>query len=247
MSYFIHFGCWNNGNCYKKNELNKVVSKISKLFKKNKDNLKFISVCGDNYYPIKEKNKTTNIKKKIYILDDLISGFQCLRNSISKNVSIYMTYGNHDFEMDNNFQNIDSNCTITNDQTKVAKLFNITLKLWQEVDFNKNTKLILIDTSIYDEPKIKEYINCYKSINNIYDSINTIKQEQNKFINNIINKIISNRNIKNIIITGHHPLAYLKIKEKDEVKQLKFEILGNFGFRNINLKFDTLKIRNSEV
>lgn len=255
MSYFIHFGCWNNENCYKNNALSKVVSKISKLPEKPK--LKFLSVCGDNYYPPKEKSKDGS-KKKSYIKANLISGFQCLRNSVSKKIPIYMTYGNHDFEMDSNFENIDDNCTITNDQIKFSKLYDIKLELWQEVDFNTNTKLIFIDTSIYDNNKICEYIKCYKSVKDIHKSIDIIRNQQNDFIKNIVENIKQNLDINNIIIAGHHPLAYLKVKDKskyktkdttkdttkdkskDKSKDLKFEILNtelnNLLFNDIYLQ-----------
>ena len=263
MSYFIHFGCWNNENCYKNNALSKVVNKISKLA--DKSNLKFLSVCGDNYYPPKEKTKDGG-KKKSYIKANLISGFQCLRNSVSKKIPIYMTYGNHDFEMDSNFENIDDNCTITNDQIKFSKLYNIKLELWQQADFNTNTKLIFIDTSIYDNNKICEYIKCYKSVKDIHKSIDIIRNQQNDFIRNVVKNIKQNLNINNIIIAGHHPLAYLKIKDKskdkikdkskykskdttkDTTKELKFEILNtelnNLLFNDIYLQLKHISNMN---
>lgn len=244
MSYFIHFGCWNNQNCYKNNALSKVVNKISKL--PDKTNLKFLSVCGDNYYPLKEKGEDSN-KKKSYIKGNLISGFQCLRNSVSKKIPIYMTYGNHDFEMDNNFQNIDENCTITNDQIKISKLYDIKLQLWQEIDFNKNTKLIFIDTSIYDNNKICEYIKCYKIINDIYKTIDIIREQQNNFIKNIVQNIKDNHKISNIIIIGHHPLAYLKTKEKTKEKtkdktkdKSKHETKKQINFEILNIELNNL-------
>jgi hypothetical protein len=121
-----------------------------------------------------------------------------------------MTYGNHDFE------NIDSNCTLTNDEIKISKIYDIKLELWQEVDFSTNTKIIFIDTSIYDDNKIKEYIECYKSVDNTYETIDIIKEKQNDFIKNVVKNIEQNPNINNIIIAGHHPLAYLKIKDKSK-------------------------------
>jgi hypothetical protein len=69
---FIHFGCWNNGFCNKNYNshtslnLNSIsnFTKVSKKLRNNvnssRDDLKFIIIAGDNYYPDKVKNKNIN-------------------------------------------------------------------------------------------------------------------------------------------------------------------------------------------
>ena len=54
----------------------------------------FIVVAGDNYYPLKKKNKATGEKIKTVDLAELKSGFECLPSTIKK----YVLLGNHDLE-----------------------------------------------------------------------------------------------------------------------------------------------------
>ena len=57
---FIHFGCWNNLN---NGQLMLVMNKLKE--KVNEETYQFISVAGDNYYPLKEKEeKKYNGEKK---------------------------------------------------------------------------------------------------------------------------------------------------------------------------------------
>ena len=216
-NYFIHFGCWNNGGCPKENDLTKVLNAINKLTTKPD----FLTVCGDNYYPTVVK--TNKDKKKYLKNEDLQSGFQCLPNDIP----IYMTYGNHDFEtgLFINENDRENNCTLTKDEIFMVsnEFSNINLKLFQSISFNDNTLILLIDTTIYDEDSIDEYINCYSQVDAKYSSIDVIKNEQLKFIEMFANKVKTNNNVKNVIIVGHHPLAQFKMK-KDS---LMFYVLSN--------------------
>jgi len=58
---FIHFGCWNKNNCNEDNNDFSKTMKNLKNFVNNNNNIDFISVAGDNYYPEKT---TINDKKK---------------------------------------------------------------------------------------------------------------------------------------------------------------------------------------
>lgn len=111
---FIHFGCWNNGLCDKNKGINGVSKVMNKLNKyvNTRQNINFISIAGDNYYPEKikkekekeksgkkEKEKEKSKKKegdkiKIIHTNELVSGFNCLPD----NVKINMILGNHDLE-----------------------------------------------------------------------------------------------------------------------------------------------------
>jgi hypothetical protein len=245
-NYFIHFGCWNNGGCPQDNDLTKVLQNIDSL----KDKPKFLTICGDNYYPkvikseiegqIKEGKKKKEDKKKYFINDDLISGFNCL----PKDVNIYMTYGNHDYETelyvsDNEKEN---NCMVTQNEISVTNNYpNIKLKLFQSVAFNSNTMILFIDTTIYDDDNINEYINCYKYVDEKYTLIDSVKNDQLNFINSFVTSIKSNNNINNIIIIGHHPLAEFKIKKETMNLFTLSSELNDILYNNI---YNELKLRD---
>ena len=193
-NYFIHFGCWNNGGCPKENDLTKVLTNIKKIKADNE---------------IKEK------KKKYFIYENLLTGFECL----PKDIKIYMTYGNHDFEtelyIDENVKETD--CTLTKTEISIVenKFSNISLKLFQSIQFNKNTLILFIDTTIYDYEDINEYIKCYKLIDSIYKNVKIVKNKQIEFIDLFVSSVKNNNEINNIIIIGHHPLAQFKIKKEN--------------------------------
>jgi hypothetical protein len=225
-NYFIHFGCWNNGRCPSDSDFTKVSEQINSLSEKPE----FISICGDNYYPTKVKDKTDkNNKKKFLNNEDLESGFNCL----PKDIPIYMTFGNHDFET-NLFTDVDiqeSDCTITNSELAMKTRFpNIKLELFQFVLFKENTLLLFLDTTIYDEDDIGEYIGCYSKVKPELDTIDAVKNAQLEFVRTTIDTVGSN--VKNIFIIGHHPIAQYKYK-KEKVKYLVLPEFANMIYDNI--------------
>ena len=74
MKKFIHFGCWNQGFCNKKDNENpypisKVMRQLDKTLHESNGDQKydFIVIAGDNYYPTKTeqvKSKTEQVKSK---------------------------------------------------------------------------------------------------------------------------------------------------------------------------------------
>jgi hypothetical protein len=63
---FIHFGCWNNGLCDKNKGINgvsTVMNKLNKYVNKIENNVDFISIAGDNYYPEKIKKEESGKKE----------------------------------------------------------------------------------------------------------------------------------------------------------------------------------------
>jgi hypothetical protein len=212
--YFIHFGCWNNGGCPKDNDLTKVLRAI----KERAPPPQFLSICGDNYYPKKTKDKDGN-KQKFYEYANLLSGFQCL----PADLPIYMTYGNHDFETNLYIAaEKETTCTLTRqEQTLVKEQFpNIRLQLFQSAVFEKNTQLLFLDTTVYDPDDIDEYISCYRAVHPSYVDIDAVKQAQLQFIRTFVASI--SPDVTNIVIVGHHPLA--QYKEKKE--KIKFFVLN---------------------
>lgn len=205
---FIHFGCWNKGGCPNTNKLTQVMTDL------NNERPLFLSVCGDNYYPLKQTlpDKT---KKKYLNKDELYSGFDCL----PKDIPIYMTFGNHDFET-NLIENekTEHTCTLTTTEIEIVNetFQNINLALNQHTNFGDKTKILFLETTIWDSDNVKEYEQCYKAVNNKYTNIDEVKKDQLEFIRMFVETQI-NEHTENIIIVGHHPLALFKEK-KDKVK-----------------------------
>lgn len=240
QNYFIHFGCWNNGGCPKDNDLTKVLNKINSLT----DKPSFLSICGDNYYPTVEKIKgegKKDLKKKRLQMDNLLSGFNCL----PKDIEIFMTYGNHDFETNlfiNDTEREDQ-CTLTKSEISIVNetFQNIHLKLFQSTHIGNNSKILFLDTTLYDESDIEESAQCYKIIDEKYASIDIAKNDQLEFIRNFVKNDID-ENVKNIIIVGHHPLAQYKIKKE----KMKFMIL-NPVFNDILYNEIFTPLKNKEI
>lgn len=242
--YFIQFGCWNNGGC-DETKTNGLTNIMNSLKLKSPE---FIVISGDNYYPPKTEELIGDkkIKKKFFVENDFLSGFNCL----PKNIPIYMNYGNHDYEsgliMDNGTK--ENNCElIKRQQLYVAENPNIRLDLFRAIDFSVSTKIIMIDSTIYDDEEFDSCYECYRALDKAFDTndkttIQTIvKQEQSKFINNVTNEIKSNSSIHNVVIVGHHPLMGFKIKEKKGVEIVEtlysadlIEFIYNNIFNQIN-------------
>lgn len=231
--YFIHFGCWNNGGCPNNNDLTKVLDKINSLEFKPQ----FLSICGDNYYPTVEIIKTEgkkDIKKKYFKMDNLVSGFNCL----PKDIEIFMTYGNHDFETNlfiNDLEREDQ-CTLTKTEINIVNetFKNIHLKLFQSTELDQSTKILFLDTTLYDDSDIHENAQCYKIIDQKYESIDTAKNEQLQFIRDFVSSI--DDKVKNIIIVGHHPLTQYKIK-KDKMTHITLnQVFNDILYNEIYVK-----------
>jgi hypothetical protein len=216
--YFIQFGCWNNGGC--EETKNNGLTNVTRSLKLKEP--EFIVISGDNYYPPKteELNGDKKIKKKFFVENDFLSGFNCL----PKNIPIYMNYGNHDYEtgliMDNGTK--ENNCElIKRQQLYVSETPNLRLDLFRAIDFSVSTKIIMIDSTIYDDEEFDSCYQCYRGFVDTDDktTIQTrVKQTQNDFINNMTTEIKNNSSIQNVVIVGHHPLMGFKIKEKKGVE-----------------------------
>jgi len=273
MSYFkrfIHFGCWNNsGGDYKNlnkkiNAKDTALTRVMKQIKKNVDNnaLKpeFISVAGDNYYPILhiENNK---IKSKTLDEDDLISGFKCL----PKNVDKYILLGNHDLEEISNRKeesktvcdstNIlceTSECQILDMQTEIAsdkkshyKMDNLKNKYIMNTKLSDSTIVIMLDTSMYSNAgkHLKQVTACYQHLFEIHglekiDDLNAIEKvrelQKSRVEAFVKDKLIPKLDkIKNIIVIGHHPLICFKTDKVNETETLSMNELNNFYYYSI--------------
>lgn len=223
MKRFIHFGCWNNLNDGK-GCLNDTMKKMNKYIKTHKNNIDFISVAGDNYYPDKIKNKKTGEKIKKVDTQNLIKGFQLL----PKNKPIFMILGNHDLEtnlgqnniMINNYNEPENNCAIINNQIiSLLSMSNINYDLFHSLNLSNDTLMLMIDTSLYSEDA-SHFVSCYNyfiSHKNNIEANFTLDELRKKQLDFILQSIKRENNIKNLIITGHHPITGFKYK-KEKVK-----------------------------
>ncbi len=244
---FIHFGCWNNGLCDKNEGTNSVSKVMNKLNKYARKNINFISIAGDNYYPEKikkeksekkekgeksEKSKKSEKKEgdkiKMIHTNELVSGFNCLPN----NVEINMILGNHDLETNTRNKQqlyVDditkmedmNNCFILNSEIKEAVNKNINFVLQKTYELSKNTLIIMIDTSMYEDDAIN-YIPCYNEYfqkNGVIDvPITNIIELQKLQRENILHKLEElNKTYSNIIIIGHHPITGWKEKNDNNI------------------------------
>jgi len=231
---FIHFGCWNNGGCSSnKSQWTFVKQALQEDILASKP--EFITVCGDNYYPSKTKTDKSSIKT--YDKGKMEEGFACL----PKNVPIYMNYGNHDYEtnlMVKETSTQETTCELTKDENAVVSRlnetgYNISLKMFQQIPFGQHSLVIMIDTTMYDDDDIGEYLGCYSVVDSNYTQLETIRNTQKTFVETVIRENVNNSQLKNIVLVGHHPILQYKYK-KNSIKTLG---LNNDMF---SLLYDTI-------
>lgn len=229
MNNFIHLGCWNNVNTKTKEGkikslgcVNKVMEKLNSYIKENE--VSFISIAGDNYYP--EKKKIDEKKKKIIIPELLFHGF----NLLPKSLPIYIILGNHDLETNLKIDNPklfinsldnpepEKSCSIlTNERTIVSQIPNLSYNFFKSEMMGSNTLILMIDSDVYSMDALN-YLPCYNIfLRGNYTSIEEIQRYQYELIFQSINQYNATGNVKNLIIIGHQPIT--GIKYKNGVKQ----------------------------
>ncbi len=228
---FIHFGCWNNGNCNLK-KLDNGLSKMMDLLNKKIDSEKidFITIAGDNYYP--EKGLLTDGKKvKKMNIENFLSGFMCL----PKNIKKYLLFGNHDLEdVITNNDNEKEECKalllqkyLFDDNNKYELFNNVLIKK------TANTLILMIDTTIYSlEPTENISDTCYTYLfqSNTHEKISELLELQERQLTKVLQE---NIDIQNIIIIGHHPIISAVSKKGIN------KITANNNFINLLKKLNT--------
>ena len=225
---FITFGCWgdlNNENL----PVYTVLTEVSKYCKNNNNNCKFIIITGDNYYSMKKEKGN-----KILYVDRLEKAF----DELPTNIDIYLLLGNHDLANDivsiETEQPVDpdnaiiltkkpEDCIILKTEIDIIKRTpNIKFPNKLTMHYMKNkTLFLMIDTTIYDiyndlselnEQQLADKIHCYRELDINLTNMKNILDKQLDEILYIINNI--KVEIKNVVISGHHPLIETKIKNK---------------------------------
>jgi hypothetical protein len=243
--HFIHFGCWNQGGCSSKlnNNLFRVMKKLNVHVEKSGP--QFITVAGDNYYPIKNKDKTK------YIVDSqLKSGFYCL----PENIPIYLLMGNHDLDNNKKLLKVTENgyekpeeCHIFNLEKQISKKLQLIRPPSGNLvihEIKGRVLFLMIDTSMYDASVDKDKdrtLDCYNKM--LFDKnlsfLSLIKKQKNEVIEVIqaLKRSDKLRDISKVIIIGHHPLCSIKMKkEKIETTLLSrlFTLFYNTIFKEFN-------------
>jgi len=245
---FIQFGCWNEYSCDKNMPERNPVSMVMNKLNSMAPNVDFIIVSGDNYYPGKDVQKikageTYNgvvlkedikIKKKKIDRNDIVSGFNCLPSSVEVNIIL----GNHDLvsQKDNVYKLEDGEyepegaCTILKTEQSISTTNNLNLSYYMsKYDDSTKTLIIMMDTSMYSTDDVSEFLSCYKYLIDREDSlsddeyIQKIRQTQYEKI--VADLTRHSGEIKNLIISGHHPISGYKLKLGENKD--KFVILGD--------------------
>jgi len=221
----------------KENPLSNVMYNLNNRITTQGD-IDFLIVSGDNYYT--EKRVNIEKKEKIIHQEDLISGLNCL----PKGIEVNMILGNHDLEtqkeenpnlyleevLPENLE-IRGHCNTLNFEQAFIRNSspNINYDFFiSKYDSESQTLILMIDTSIYDDEDIVDMLPCYKYMSNFIkttDGVVEIRGKQEE----LIMRELQTREIRNIIISGHHPLMYYKLKiNEKKPEKTKFDIIRPF-------------------
>jgi hypothetical protein len=100
---------------------------------------------------------------------------------------------------------------LTLQQNSVANISNIQFELYKEIWMSDDTLVLMIDTSMYEDNASK-YIECYRIfLKDPSLEIATLRARQLKDIGASLKKY--SREIKNLILIGHHPIIGVKYKD----------------------------------
>lgn len=232
---FIHFGCWNQGFCNMEQPNNGMSIVMNTLL--NIESPDFYIVAGDNYYPkkIKYANKK---KKKIFNEKNFRSGMDCLKQ-LTEKAPVFMLMGNHDLEPKISLYNSNELVDINNSPSQKNKIDECTIikkELIYAKDFNiyehsvvihsSKTICLFINSVLYSDDLIKqEDLVCLKKFKPQYSEFTTLEKiinyEEQQLLN-ILNELINyfseiDFTIKNVVISGHHPIVTRRIKKGIDV------------------------------
>jgi hypothetical protein len=223
----VSFGCWNQTHTAKGPSLRNETL-MEELNKHRKD---LVLVSGDNYYPIKmdKKSKTESKEKskqgekekkekdsiKQVNLDQLKQGFKNLKDA-TEDCEVFMNFGNHDV-VSNDQVNVKEEdlvkgeCVIMKTELEEGN-DNFHVGMSHKILYGDHTLILMIDTSIYAPAKeFKKYAPCYNELKG--KDQRTLVVEQGLFIKRAVKEFQG----QNIIIVGHYPLFYEKVKKKNRI------------------------------
>jgi hypothetical protein len=249
MPSFIQFGCWNKGGCKlseNKEEFNPLTHVMYNLRKvtESRNPPEFVIVSGDNYYPEKGKPSPGQKKpKKIIDTNKLLSGLECLPHTIP----VHIILGNHDLESDVSVKGIEDDernkCFILDTEIEYARSTDhqTNVNVYKSIIFNNDTLVLMIDSTMY-ENKESIALKCFRHLyQNQSLSLEDIRRDQKLWVESIIRNIP--KNIKNIVISAHHPITGYKSKMKigkDGNEYKNTFLIETPGFNLVDLLYESI-------
>lgn len=208
MVNYLAFGCWNKirneDDTIQQVFFHNLKSKIGEL-----EELDFMAILGDNYYP--EKKKRDGKKIKIYNEANLFQGFRYL-NEIERINKIFI-HGNHDIK---DFKE----CQLTGMLSEKTGVFDPLHSVYpNELHIERgNTLMFFLDSTVYEfDDSIEISSTCYKKVFEQYPDLKTIGDIKKFQIDYAIDKLSKSSGITNIIFHFHHPIFARRLKD-DKVK-----------------------------
>ena len=223
---FVHFGCWNKDGCSGPYSESAVTQVINNLVQTQNDKHDFFVIAGDNYYPKGIKPEGSQENEKRINLEELASGFECLKQLKTKeqsdklNPDVNVLMGNHDIAVIHNEENDSYYTTIKDKHSEPVrnefprdgciiydeqKKHNISFDFETPVRMlGEHTVVIFINSSIVHESSKKKDYSCAGDIN--VDQYSIIKSYYDNYIKIPYNQIV------NVIVVGHHPIISDKLK-----------------------------------
>lgn len=224
MNYFLFTGCWNKNKCVvdsDENGLSSVIQGMNEFV--NVNQVDFIVMGGDNYYPIKKKGEQKMVNDA-----ELVSGFTCL-NAIKKDgnpVPTIVLFGNHDYDaslMVDLQQRQLQRCYVTEREKMMIQAFHFNQQKngspFPNVLIWNQSVMILLDSSMFEEDDVTCYHTYLTKQQLIIEQIRDIETRL-RFIS---------KSIDHIYVMGHHPI--LGKKKDEKVEFMKDEQFLDLFFR----------------
>ena len=286
---FAFFGCWNETHypsgenldapCFQiqenttKNPCDEFSFVLNHLKQKHND-IDFLVVAGDNYYPEKNTEIKIKIENKIeteytkktkkFEINDFNKGFEALK-FIDK--PTYLLLGNHDVdnitpkekkkedksekkEKDKSKKKEEVDCRIIESEIEFVNVENSKIKL-----FDYKTELIVEEMQetntlciMVDTSIFIEKLDCYAPLLNESDkhwNKEQIIDKQKRMIQTVIEKHNNKKTITNLCFFGHHPLLCLKSRDRGSTIELEdTNMEWNRFLFHVILENDLQKIQN---
>lgn len=228
ISFFL-VGCWNRGVV---DEQRLVFDKIIEL----QDSMDMLLILGDNVYSnadsklinvnnsVKQGNSGKQHSMNVY--ERGIAGIQTSSTGQQLKKPVYFVLGNHDVSTRQQDCSIYNKQIVLKDKDRLFTGFPYYSEIITNIDHSLSVKLVCIDTNFADLGVGYNGNSCINSTNK--ESL--IKQLQ------WLEEELSRSTCDYILIMGHHPIVFNKMKgtslKEDYIKPL-IELFGKYAHKNI--------------
>ena len=192
------------------------------------------------------KKHKKKLKKKIFNEEDLKSGFNCLKDIITKqNNKAYIVMGNHDLQHEDNLYEKSEKSETGDIKLDKCQIISSQLKFEESMMFKEysipldtlqHTVCLFINSILYSDDN-KNSIECILKWKPEYHDlmegdddnkkIEKIIEKDEEELFSVLDKAIAKKGetIKNIIVVGHDPVITLKTKKKYTLNQNGLDLL----------------------